>query len=80
MQADISQLLVRRPAFQEATSLGAALAAGLAVDFYSREQVAGASDHQVTEFLPEVAKEQAHNRCQSWDVALQRSFGQADLC
>ena len=39
LQADLLQVDVERPAFLETTAMGAALAAGLAVGFYSREFV-----------------------------------------
>ena len=40
-QADILQVRVLRPHFPETTCLGAALAAGLGVGFWSEEQVRG---------------------------------------
>ncbi|GFR41737.1 hypothetical protein Agub_g2490 [Astrephomene gubernaculifera] len=39
LQADLLQVPVLRPAFRETTSLGAALAAGLAVGFWSEEEI-----------------------------------------
>ena len=44
---------MQRPAWCETTSLGAALVAGLAVGFYSREQVAGFHERTRT-FRPQV--------------------------
>lgn len=38
MQADILQVPVRRPAHLETTSLGAALAAGIGVGFWTEEE------------------------------------------
>jgi glycerol kinase len=39
MQADLLQVPVKRPHFQETTALGAALAAGLGIGFWSEELV-----------------------------------------
>ncbi|GLC44941.1 hypothetical protein PLESTM_001667100 [Pleodorina starrii] len=43
LQADLLQVPVVRPAFRETTSLGAALAAGLAVNLWTREEVFAAA-------------------------------------
>lgn len=80
MQADILQLPVRRPAFQETTSLGAAFAAGLAIGLYSPDQVftednAGGS----RVFEPKLEKQAADKKYASWKIAVEKSFGSAGL-
>jgi glycerol kinase len=80
MQADIVQLPVRRPAFQETTSLGAALAAGLAVGMYSPDQVFREDTAEgSTVFVPKLEKQAADMKYASWKTAVQKSFGLADL-
>jgi glycerol kinase len=52
LQADLLHTPVSRPAFQETTALGAALAAGLAVGFYEEAFVAAAPDGHDRVFQP----------------------------
>ena len=47
MQADLLQVPVKRPHFQETTALGAALAAGLGVGFWSEELVSQSAQSSV---------------------------------
>lgn len=82
MQADIAQLEVVRPAFQETTSLGAAYAAGLSVGLYNEEQLLGDSGRmheEVVVFKPQQTQEWADRKYTSWKKAVQLSFGLADL-
>ena len=81
LQADIAQVPVQRPSFQETTSLGAALAAGLAAGVYTREQLfSKPTDREEALFEPRINEEQARRKHQSWSIALSKSFGLADLC
>lgn len=80
MQADIAQITVERPVFQETTSLGAAFAAGLAVGFYSHQQIFdGHKEEHLSKFRPAKPEEWAKKRQQSWAKAVEKSFGLADL-
>lgn len=82
VQADIAQLDVVRPVFQETTSLGAAYAAGLSVGFYTEEQLLGGLGEiheEVDVFKPQKTQQWADRKYQSWKKAVQLSFGLADL-
>eukprot|EP00892_Ulva_mutabilis_P003180 jgi/Ulvmu1/12863/UM098_0048.1 len=84
IQADIAQVEVVRPAFQETTSLGAAFAAGLAVGVYSEAQLlgdggAGEMHEEVEVFKPQKPRDWAERKYSSWNKAVQLSFGLADL-
>ena len=73
---------MRRPAFRETTSLGAALAAGLAVGFYSMGQIFGngtQTDVDSDLFQPGWDRATADAKYASWQVAVSRSLGCADL-
>ncbi|KXZ50423.1 hypothetical protein GPECTOR_16g597 [Gonium pectorale] len=80
LQADLLQVPVLRPAFRETTSLGAALAAGLAVGFWSREEVfAGHGAGRVDAFAPAVGGGAAARRYGRWRKAVERALDLADL-
>jgi glycerol kinase len=80
LQADIAQLPVQRPAFQETTSLGAALAAGLAAGVYTYDDMFDkGTGERVDVFQPKLSSAQAQVKCASWRVAVEKSFGQSDL-
>lgn len=80
LQADIAQVSVERPVFQETTSLGAAFAAGLAVGFFSREDIfVGSSLAGASTFDPQQPLAWAQKRQESWAKAVEKSFGLADL-
>ena len=81
MQADLLQVPVRRPAHLETTSLGAALAAGIGVGFWSVEEAFTDLKHGTsgTLFEPSVAAEVADRRHTKWKKAVQRSMDLADL-
>ncbi|PFH59783.1 hypothetical protein XA68_11891 [Ophiocordyceps unilateralis] len=75
-QADLSGIPVDRPAMREATSLGAALAAGLATGVWEGlDQLAhvGVSDRSL--FRPGIAKEVRCARRKMWERAVQMSRG-----
>ncbi|EFJ47782.1 hypothetical protein VOLCADRAFT_91722 [Volvox carteri f. nagariensis] len=71
LQADLLQVPVVRPAFRETTSLGAALAAGLAVNMWSKEEA--------TAFQPGVTPAAAGRRYDRWRKAVERALDLADL-
>jgi len=75
MQADLADVKVLRAQNAEATSLGAAMAAALAVGFWSRPE-------QVDEFLgghqsfsPQMLETERQCHLERWWDALERSFG-----
>ncbi|KAL2633777.1 hypothetical protein R1flu_005256 [Riccia fluitans] len=81
LQADILGVPVVRPADNETTALGAAYAAGLAVGVWSEQQIFE-DNHQFSQpkkFIPKVDEETRERRYKSWNRAVERSFGLADL-
>jgi len=78
-KANLLQVPVRRPHFQETTVLGAALAAGIGVGFWSEDLVFSTHAYNTTEFKPDMSVEEAERRYGHWEKAVQRSFGLADL-
>ena len=68
---------VQRPAFQETTSLGAALAAGYAAGVYKREMLFAElqEDADATIFEPKLSKEDASKKCKSWQIAVKKACG-----
>ena len=81
MQADILQVPVRRPLHMETTSLGAALAAGIGVGFWTMEEAFSDLKHASggTLFEPAVGVEFADERHRKWKLAVERSMGLAEL-
>ncbi|KAI3433434.1 hypothetical protein D9Q98_003249 [Chlorella vulgaris] len=81
MQADILQVPVRRPTHLETTSLGAALAAGIGVGFWTVEEAFQDLKHNTggTLFEPQITAAAASRRHAKWKKAVQRSFALADL-
>lgn len=79
LQADILQVPVIRPAFRETTSLGAALAAGMAVGLWSREELFAQHPDAITVFGPAISQEAAAVRYARWNKAVERSLDLADL-
>lgn len=70
---------VIRPAFRETTSLGAALAAGMAVGLWSREELFAQHPDAITVFGPAISQEAAAVRYARWNKAVERSLDLADL-
>jgi hypothetical protein len=73
------QVPVDRPTFQETTSLGAALAAGLAVGFWSQAQVFQYPASKQLRFTPAVSVGNADRRFAKWRKAVGRCLDLADL-
>ena len=70
---------MRRPHFQETTALGAALAAGIGIGFWSEELVFSTHAYNTMEFKPAISVEEAERRYGHWEKAVQRSLDLADL-
>lgn len=81
MQADVLQVPVRRPMHLETTSLGAALAAGIAVGFWSVDEALHGQKHGADGkvFEPQGSAEEADRRHARWKKAVERSLGLAEL-
>jgi len=74
IQANISQIEVARPSMTETTALGAALAAGLAVNFWeSLESAVESIQKGITfaTFKPTVSKEEQEKLLQRWQRGIQ---------
>jgi glycerol kinase len=77
LQADISGIPVVRPRVQETTALGAAALAGLAVGFWSREDIAGLAGTDRV-FTPQMAPDERHRLFSEWEKAVKRAAHWAD--
>lgn len=76
------QLPVRRPEMLETTSLGAAYAAGIGIGFWDTKWVlhhAESEHHDSATFHPSTEADSVERRYGSWQKAVQRSYGLADL-
>ncbi|KAH7278937.1 hypothetical protein KP509_38G065200 [Ceratopteris richardii] len=81
IQADILGTQVLRPADIETTALGAAFAAGLGVGLWTESTVFESNEQTtgVTIFHPKIGQEERQARYESWSIAVQKSFGLANL-
>jgi len=79
LQADLMQVTVRRPMFQETTALGAALAAGIPVGLWTEEEVLLTHSYATTDFKPHIKRSVADERFVKWNKAVSRSYDLADL-
>jgi glycerol kinase len=80
MQADLLQVPVVRPASQESTSLGAALAAGLTVGMWDSHTIFNSLQGSgVTRFSPAVKPEATARRYARWCKAVSCALHLADL-
>ncbi|CAG8626634.1 19561_t:CDS:1, partial [Racocetra persica] len=77
IQADILGINVDRPAMRETTALGAAIAAGLAVGVWKLSDLDKVNSDGNDIFKPQVSRENAAQRYQLWQKAVERSFGWA---
>lgn len=76
IQADLIQSTVARPANQETTSMGAAIAAGIAVGYYDRDKVFATKgdDSDYTVFEPRISAAAADKRHGKWKLAVERAL------
>ena len=76
LQADVLAVPVERPRIQETTALGAAALAGLAVGFWSEDELAGLAGTERV-FTPAMADTERDRLYREWQRAVQRSLGWA---
>lgn len=74
LQADIIQTEIVRPEVQETTALGAAYAAGLAVDYWESTNELRSNWQVDKKFTPEMDEEKADKMYGKWDNAVERSL------
>ena len=82
IQADLIQTSVVRPANQETTSLGAAIAAGVGVGFWNAQEVFkkdAADDAGSSVFEPKISAQAADKRHAKWKLAVQRALALDEL-
>jgi glycerol kinase len=72
LMADFMKAEVRRPASVEATSLGAAMLAGRATGFYSKEMLGNALESEKV-FTPEISAEKCDEMYEGWKKAIGRA-------
>jgi glycerol kinase len=75
MLADVLDLPVVRPLVAETVSLGAAYAAGLAVEYWPDLEALRANWHRAAQWLPAMDPERREEEYESWRQAVERSFG-----
>ena len=78
-QANIIGITVDRPAMAETTALGAAIAAGFAVDIwkeFSELKAINQKDRRI--FTPDISKEESAKMFKKWDRAVQMCKGWLD--
>ena len=76
LQADLLGITVVRPRVLETTALGAAALAGLAVGFWSREDVAGLAGTDRS-FAPQMSTDERQRLYGEWGRAVERASGWA---
>lgn len=75
-QADLIQIPVERPAMRETTALGAAIAAGLAVNVWKNlEALRGINREGSTSFIPEMDKSKSQEMFDRWESAVKQCAG-----
>ncbi|KAF2860082.1 glycerol kinase [Piedraia hortae CBS 480.64] len=78
-QANISYIAVDRPAMRETTALGAAIAAGFAVDIWKEfEELRAINQNDRTVFEPNVPPEVGEKMFKKWERAVHMSRGWLD--
>ncbi|KAI9798124.1 MAG: Glycerol kinase [Candelina submexicana] len=79
IQADIIRIPVDRPIMRETTALGAAIAAGFAVDVWKElEELKEINRADRTVFKPQISEDQSSKMYRRWDKAVQMSKGWSD--
>src|SRR6266849_3391341 len=79
-QADILNREVVRPVIQETTALGAAYAAGLAVDFFSGLEGLRANWAMAPKWKPNLEETRREHMYRQWKKAVSRSFDWIESC
>ncbi|KAL4921747.1 FGGY family of carbohydrate kinase [Aspergillus aurantiobrunneus] len=78
-QADIIQIPVERPAMHETTALGAAIAAGFAIDIWKEfSELRNMNRANRTSFSPAISPEQSGKMYKQWTKAVEMSRGWVD--
>ena len=78
-QADITNIPVDRPVMRETTALGAAIAAGFAVDVWKEfEELKEINKEDRTIFKPHVSREASARMYRRWEKAVEMSKGWLD--
>ena len=78
-QADITNIPVDRPVMRETTSLGAAIAAGFAVDVWKEfEELKEINKGDRTVFQPKISKDASDKMYSQWEKAVEMSRGWVD--
>ena len=77
MQADLSQVPVKRPRNVETTAMGAAFAAGLAVGVWDSPESLTQLNPPDAEFTPAIGAEECEARLVRWKDAVQRTLNLA---
>ncbi|MBA3647939.1 MAG: glycerol kinase GlpK [Chitinophagales bacterium] len=73
-QSDILNVIVARPAMREATALGAAYLAGLAVGFFNKEKILSHNNNDNV-FSPEMNENERDQLLNQWHKAIERAKG-----
>jgi len=71
-QADILNTEVRRPAVVESTALGAALLAGIAVGFYTKDEITSSTESSMDSFMPSKDDDWREGKVKAWAEAVGR--------
>lgn len=75
-QADIIGITVNRPAMRETTALGAAIAAGFAVDVWKDfDELENINTEDRTIFTPRVSRQKSEDMFKKWEQAVEMSKG-----
>ncbi|KAL2819442.1 FGGY family of carbohydrate kinase [Aspergillus granulosus] len=78
-QADIIQIPVERPAMHETTALGAAIAAGFAIDIWKEfSELKNMNRANRTSFQPAISPKQSAKMYKQWSKAVEMSRGWVD--
>lgn len=78
-QADITGITVERPKMRETTALGAAVAAGFAVDVWKTfDDLKGINQEGRTDFKPKISEEARNKMYKKWTKAVEMSKGWTD--
>ncbi|KAL3479116.1 FGGY family of carbohydrate kinase [Aspergillus californicus] len=78
-QADIIRIPVERPAMHETTALGAAIAAGFAIDIWKEfDELRDMNRANRTSFSPVISEEQSSKMYKQWEKAVEMSRGWVD--